>query len=144
MQCPDDYRLWLQTMYALFGTKWAKIYCGPMWSVAQTDSVATRSRNKLQPTEVQIQVHMKVLTMIIMLLSSLLGTSKCSRKDVASKYSRKRHIYVLRIASKHTYIIIVCVLLIQHPSCHYTHAHTHTHTHKIGTWYSYQWSYVLY
>ena len=69
-------------MYALFGTKWAKIYCGPMWSVApimQTDSVATRSGNKLQPTEVQIQVHMKVLTMIIMLLSSLLGTSECSR-----------------------------------------------------------------
>ena len=71
-------------MYALFGTKWAKIYCGPMtlWSVApimQTDSVATRSGNKLQPTVVQIQVHMKVLTMIIMLLSSLLGTSECSR-----------------------------------------------------------------
>ena len=32
MSCPPDYRCWLQTMYVLFGTKWAKIFAGPMWS----------------------------------------------------------------------------------------------------------------
>lgn len=34
IKCPSDYRLWLQTMYVLFGSKWAKIFCGPMWSHA--------------------------------------------------------------------------------------------------------------
>ena len=32
--CPPDYRAWQQTMYVLFGTKWAKIFAGPMWSHA--------------------------------------------------------------------------------------------------------------
>lgn len=30
--CPPDYRLWLQTLYALFGCKIIKIFAGPMWS----------------------------------------------------------------------------------------------------------------
>lgn len=34
MKCPTDYRAWLQTMYVLFGTKFAKIFGGPLWSHA--------------------------------------------------------------------------------------------------------------
>ena len=31
--CPEDYMLWCETMYSLFGTKWAKLHAGPMWRV---------------------------------------------------------------------------------------------------------------
>lgn len=30
--CPPDYRSWVQTVYFLFGTNWAKIFAVPMWS----------------------------------------------------------------------------------------------------------------
>ena len=32
MKCPEDYLLWLQSMYVHFGQKWAKLLHGPMWS----------------------------------------------------------------------------------------------------------------
>ena len=34
VSCPIDYRLWLQSMYVLFGTKWLKLHCGPMLNYA--------------------------------------------------------------------------------------------------------------
>lgn len=34
VRCPEDYKLWCETMFSLFGTKWSKIHVGPMWSVA--------------------------------------------------------------------------------------------------------------
>ena len=35
--CPKEYADWLQTMYVLFGTKFSKIFCGPMWSYDVTN-----------------------------------------------------------------------------------------------------------
>lgn len=35
--CPEDYLQWLQSMYALFGTKWSKLHCGPMNSFEPTE-----------------------------------------------------------------------------------------------------------
>ena len=32
LEAPDDYRSWCQSMYALFGNKWASMHLGPMWS----------------------------------------------------------------------------------------------------------------
>ena len=32
MKCPSDYRLWLQTMYIMFGTKFFHVFGGPLWS----------------------------------------------------------------------------------------------------------------
>lgn len=40
--CPSDYRVWCETMYNLFGTKWCKIHTGPLWcvdTVAQSDAI---------------------------------------------------------------------------------------------------------
>ena len=34
VSCPVDYRLWLQTMYSNFGTKWVKLHRGPMLCLA--------------------------------------------------------------------------------------------------------------
>ena len=31
--CPEDYRLWLESMYSLFGTKFVKFFNGPMWKL---------------------------------------------------------------------------------------------------------------
>lgn len=36
-KCPEDYRLWQQTMYAPFGQKWAKLHHGPLWSIASPE-----------------------------------------------------------------------------------------------------------
>ena len=47
----EDYLGWLQTMYVLFGTKWSKLFCGPLQSVESTEqesSVATGAFNPLQ------------------------------------------------------------------------------------------------
>ena len=32
IQAPDDYKSWCQSMYTLFGNKWASMHLGPMWS----------------------------------------------------------------------------------------------------------------
>ena len=32
LQAPDDYKSWCQSMYTLFGNKWASMHLGPMWS----------------------------------------------------------------------------------------------------------------
>ena len=44
--CSDDYHDWLLTMYSLFGTKFSKLFCGPMWS---TDA---NSSKRMDPLEV--------------------------------------------------------------------------------------------
>ena len=51
----EDYRAWLQSMYTLFGTKWAKLYCGPMLSYApimQAHDTHPVSVDALHPTKV--------------------------------------------------------------------------------------------
>ena len=35
--CPEDYRLWLESMYSLFGTKFVKLFNGPMWKVEPSE-----------------------------------------------------------------------------------------------------------
>ena len=55
VHCPEDYRAWLQSMYTLFGTKWAKLYCGPMLSYApimQAHDTHPVSVDALHPTKV--------------------------------------------------------------------------------------------
>ena len=32
LQAPDGYKSWCQSMYTLFGNKWASMRLGPMWS----------------------------------------------------------------------------------------------------------------
>ena len=32
LQAPDDYKSWMETMYARFGQSWAALHLGPMWS----------------------------------------------------------------------------------------------------------------
>lgn len=60
MKCPPDYRVWLQTMYVLFGTKFAKIFGGPLWShapIMQTDNLELErdhNTNPLNPINVSI------------------------------------------------------------------------------------------
>lgn len=53
VHCPDDYRQWLVSMFSLFGTKFVKLYCGPMWRVETTsqEQQVHKSRDK-QPTQV--------------------------------------------------------------------------------------------
>lgn len=50
---PDDYRKWLVSMFTLFGTKWVKIFCGPMWKIMSTSqSVPEPRHGGLDPLEV--------------------------------------------------------------------------------------------
>ena len=37
LQAPDDYKSWCQSMYTLFGNKWASMHLGPMWSYKVED-----------------------------------------------------------------------------------------------------------
>ena len=57
MKCPPDYRSWLQTMYILFGTKWAKIHTGPMLTYApilqKDESEGAADLNTLHPCKVR-------------------------------------------------------------------------------------------
>ena len=32
VKCLDDYRTWLSSMFSMFGTKWVKLFSGPMWN----------------------------------------------------------------------------------------------------------------
>jgi hypothetical protein len=47
--CPDDYMGWLVSMFSLFGTKFVKLFNGPMWRVESTsqDSVSQMTKEKL-------------------------------------------------------------------------------------------------
>ena len=55
VKCPEDYRQWLVSMYSLFGTKWVKLHCGPMWRVESTAQEDGRAEvTQFDPTEVQV------------------------------------------------------------------------------------------
>lgn len=47
--CPDDYRSWLETMYVLFGTKFSKIFGGPMWSKDPTSQGSSNTTTAHDP-----------------------------------------------------------------------------------------------
>ena len=53
--CPEDYMLFLESMYNLFGTKWLKLHCGPMWAfepVMQQTGESTDSSSQQRPVHV--------------------------------------------------------------------------------------------
>ncbi|XP_065893244.1 uncharacterized protein [Dysidea avara] len=56
--CPSDYRSWLETMYVLFGTKWFKIFSGPLWSHGHSEKVTAAHKNGTHsdPTEAFLNV----------------------------------------------------------------------------------------
>ena len=37
LEAPEDYKSWYQSMYTLFGNKWAAMHNGPMWSYVNSD-----------------------------------------------------------------------------------------------------------
>ena len=39
LQAPDDYKSWCQSMYTLFGNKWASMHLGPMWSYEVSENM---------------------------------------------------------------------------------------------------------
>ena len=46
LQAPDDYKSWCQSMYTLFGNKWASMHLGPMWSYEVSENIsATANAN---------------------------------------------------------------------------------------------------
>ena len=50
--CPQDYRAWQQTMYAIFGQKWSKLHHGPLWSFVSSSACDDTSHSKI--LEVQL------------------------------------------------------------------------------------------
>lgn len=50
--CPDDYRQWLVSMFSLFGTKFVKLYSGPMWRVDSTSQEGPAMTARRLPVEV--------------------------------------------------------------------------------------------
>ena len=53
IHCPDDYRQWLVSMFSLFGTKFLKLYSGPMWRVETT----CQDQNAPLASKVPVKVH---------------------------------------------------------------------------------------
>lgn len=51
-RCPEDYRLWQESMYVLFGTKWCHMFNGPMWRVESTEQGSATSSYHYNPMEV--------------------------------------------------------------------------------------------
>ncbi len=47
VHCPHDYREWLLSMFSLFGTKFLKLFCGPMWRVESLEQEYTIVRDPL-------------------------------------------------------------------------------------------------
>ena len=41
LQAPDDYNSWRQSMYTLFGNKWASMHLGPMWSYEVSENISS-------------------------------------------------------------------------------------------------------
>lgn len=52
INCPDDYRQWLVSMFSLFGTKFIKLYSGPMWRIETTSQDHQVSSSNKSPVEV--------------------------------------------------------------------------------------------
>ena len=53
IHCPDDYRQWLVSMFSLFGTKFMKLYSGPLWRVETTSQDQNVSSEHQVPFKVQ-------------------------------------------------------------------------------------------
>ena len=54
ISCPDDYRQWLVSMFSLFGTKFVKLYSGPMWRVETTSQ---EQQVSLSSTKLPVEVY---------------------------------------------------------------------------------------
>lgn len=50
--CPTDYRQWLVSMFSLFGTKFVKLYNGPMWRIETT----TQDQQALSTSKLSVEV----------------------------------------------------------------------------------------
>ena len=44
--CLLDYKKWLTTMYCHFGSKWANLHLGPMWSSASVEQDCSSEHTK--------------------------------------------------------------------------------------------------
>ena len=75
VSCPKDYEQWLQTMYVLFGTKFSKIFRGPMWSC---DSINQGTGYMLAEVQdpLQVNVHVKPWSLLY-IHRALLFTNRC-------------------------------------------------------------------
>jgi len=56
VKCPSDYRLWLQSMYTIFGQKWLNLYSGPMWKVVGTGQEGAQAVSSSRRTA-DVRVH---------------------------------------------------------------------------------------
>ena len=56
LEAPPDYKSWYQSMYTLFGNKWAAMHNGPMWSyVSNTDEEAESAPSADQSSNILAQ-----------------------------------------------------------------------------------------
>ncbi len=51
MKCPPDYRLWLQSIYVVFGKKWLNLYSGPIRKVVGTGQEGAHALSTSRRTE---------------------------------------------------------------------------------------------
>jgi hypothetical protein len=56
ISCPPDYRMWLQSQYILFGSKFAKFFGGPMWSVESIMQSKETNPGTRAPTDALVNV----------------------------------------------------------------------------------------
>ncbi len=73
--CPGDYSDWLVSMYSLFGTKFVKLFSGPMWRVEETsqDNDSDPKQNRLTSMVITSNVLCESFVLII------IGKDKCTR-----------------------------------------------------------------
>lgn len=55
IKVPDDYKSWMETMYAKFGQSWAALHLGPMWSYDSAEEVFSKDREK-EPVDKEVDV----------------------------------------------------------------------------------------
>lgn len=56
LEAPPDYKSWYQSMYTLFGNKWAAMHNGPMWSyISNTDEEAESAPSADQSSDILTQ-----------------------------------------------------------------------------------------
>ena len=47
----------MQSMYVLFGTKWSKLFCGPLWSVESTEQGSSSSSASISLDPLTVCAH---------------------------------------------------------------------------------------
>ena len=85
LKCPPDYRLWLETMYNLFGTKWCRIFSGPMWSyvsIAQSEAQSNESAITKEPSKVYILISRVIIKLLIQLFKALVNIPAISERTL--------------------------------------------------------------